>query len=99
MNVYGFLCKGWSIPSSDVNGVATPKDLGTWSKNEINECDWNNKSLHAIFVAISPKEFKHVSMLETAMEAWNILETTHEVTKMVKNSKLQVLTTRFAEFG
>ena len=36
--------------------------------------------------------------METAKEAWTILETTHEGTKKVKDMKLQMLTTRFEEF-
>ncbi|XP_022866044.1 uncharacterized protein LOC111385848 [Olea europaea var. sylvestris] len=42
-------------------------------------------------------EFRKVSMCETAKEVWDILETTHEGTKTVKNSKLQMLTSRFEE--
>jgi translation initiation factor 2 alpha subunit (eIF-2alpha) len=34
-------------------------------------------------------------MYLTANEAWSILEVTHECTKIVKNSKLQMLTSRF----
>ncbi|KAB1205066.1 hypothetical protein CJ030_MR7G016710 [Morella rubra] len=33
----------------------------------------------------------------SCLEAWEILETTHEGTKTVKNSKLQMLTTKFEE--
>ncbi|XP_022867631.1 uncharacterized protein LOC111387312 [Olea europaea var. sylvestris] len=36
-------------------------------------------------------------MCETAKEVWDILETTHEGTKIVKNSKLQMLASRFEE--
>ena len=35
--------------------------------------------------------------METAKEAWTILETTYEGTKKVKDTKLQMLTTRFEE--
>lgn len=48
-------------------------------------------------MAVSPQEFRFVSMCETAKKIWNILETTHEGTKAVKNSKLQMLTTKFEE--
>ncbi|CAI9771535.1 unnamed protein product [Fraxinus pennsylvanica] len=36
-------------------------------------------------------------MCETVKEVWDILTTTHEGTKTVKNSKLQMLTTKFEE--
>lgn len=81
------LCeKGCSKPSTNVKGVATPKDMSAWSKNKINEFNWNSKGLHAIFITIS--SIKHVSMFGIAKEAWDILETTNEGIKTVNNSKL-----------
>ena len=41
--------------------------------------------------------FKKISSTETAKEAWTILQTTYEVTKAVKDSKLQRFTTSFEE--
>ena len=35
--------------------------------------------------------------MKTAKEAWTILETTYEGTKKVKDTKLQILTTKFEE--
>ena len=43
------------------------------------------------------EEFKKISSIETAKEAWTILQTTYEGTKAVKDSKLQRLTTSFEE--
>lgn len=54
------------------------------------------KPFHALFMAMS-EEFKSVSICETAKEVWDILEITHEGTKTIKNSKLQMLTARFEE--
>ena len=52
----------------------------------------NSKALNAIFCGVSPDEFRRISQ-----EAWQILETTYEGTKKVKDTKLQVLTTRVEE--
>ena len=46
---------------------------------------------------MSTGEFNKISHVETAKEAWTILETTYEGTKKVKDTKLQMLTTRFEE--
>ena len=46
---------------------------------------------------MSPDEFYRISYVETAKEAWTVLETTYEGTKKVKDMKLQMLTTRFEE--
>ena len=44
-----------------------------------------------------PDEFHRISHITIAKEAWEILETTYEGTKKVKDTKLQMLTTRFKE--
>ena len=55
----------------------------------------NSKALKAIFCGVSPDEFHRISHVTIAKEAWQILETTYEGTKKVKDTKLQTLTTRF----
>ena len=57
----------------------------------------NSKALNAIFSGVSPDEFHRISHVIIAKEAWEILETTYEGTKKVKDTKLQMLTTRFEE--
>ncbi|XP_050280457.1 LRR receptor-like serine/threonine-protein kinase EFR [Quercus robur] len=42
-------------------------------------------------------EFHQISHITIVKEAWQILETTYEGTKKVKDTKLQMLTTRFEE--
>ena len=46
---------------------------------------------------MSPDEFHRISHITIAKEAWQILETTYEGTKKVKDTKLQMLTTQFEE--
>ena len=50
-----------------------------------------------MFNAITNEEFKKISSIETAKEAWTILQTTYEGTKAVKDSKILRLTTSFEE--
>ena len=42
---------------------------------------------------MSPNEFHKISHITIAKEVWQILETTYEGTKKVKDTKLQMLTT------
>ena len=44
--------------------------------------------MNAIFNVVSIKEFKRISNVEVAHSAWNILQTMHEVAKVVKINKL-----------
>ena len=69
----------------------------TWDKVALAAANVNSKSLNAIFCGVSPDEFHRISHITVAKEAWEILETTYEGTKKVKNTKLQMLTTRFEE--
>ena len=69
----------------------------TWDKAALVASNANSKALNAIFCAISLDEFHWISHITIAKEAWQILETTYERTKKVKDTKLQMLTTRFEE--
>ena len=59
--------------------------------------NFNNRVLNVLFSAVTNEEFKKISSIETTKEAWTILQTTYEGTKVVKDSKLQRLTTSFEE--
>ena len=69
----------------------------TWDKATLAVSNDNSKALNAIFCSVSPDEFHWISHITVAKEAWQILEITYEGTKKVKDTKLQMLTTRFKE--
>ena len=69
----------------------------TWDKVALVAANANSKVLNAIFCGVSPNEFHKISHITIAKEAWEILETTYEGTKKVKDTKLQMLTTQFEE--
>ena len=68
-----------------------------WDKATLAAVSANSKALNAIFYGVSPDEFHRISHIIVAKEAWEILETTYEGTKKVKDIKLQMLTTKFEE--
>ncbi|XP_022874267.1 uncharacterized protein LOC111393100 [Olea europaea var. sylvestris] len=72
---------GWKPPSIIVSGNIHLTDISVWTKDELAACNWNSKGIHVLFMALSPEEFRRVSMCETAKE----------------NSKLQMLASRFEE--
>ena len=57
----------------------------------------NSKAFNAIFCGVSPDEFHRISHIIVTKEAWQILKTTYEGTKKVKDTKLQMLITQFEE--
>ena len=69
----------------------------TWDKALLATANANNKALNAIFCGVSLDKFHRISHITIAKEAQEILETIYEGTKKVKDTKLQMLTTRFKE--
>ena len=70
---------GWTQPKK------APAD---WDDAKIKAANFNSRALNALFNAVTNEEFKKISSIETAKEAWTILHSTYEGTKDVKNSKL-----------
>ena len=70
---------GWTKPKE------APAD---YDDAKIKAATFNSKALNALFSAGTNKEFKKISSIEIAKEAWTILQTTYEGTKAVKDSKL-----------
>ena len=64
-----------------------------WDDAKIKAKNFNSRGLNALFIAVTNKEFKKISSIKTAKEAWIILQKTYEWTKTVKDSKVQRLTT------
>ena len=79
-------------------GWTKPKEASAdWDDVKIKAANFNSKALNALFSVVTNEEFKKISSTETAKEAWTIFQTTYERTKVVKDSKLQRLTTSFEE--
>ena len=70
---------GWTKPKE------APAD---WDEAKIKAANLNSKALNALFSAVNNEEFKKISSIKIAKEAWTILQTTYEGTKAVKDSKL-----------
>ena len=81
----------------DIGWIRLEGVKSTWDKATLATSNANSKTLNAIFCGVSLDEFHRISHISIAKEAWQILETTYERTKKVKDTKLQMLTTRFEE--
>ena len=60
----------------------------TWDNTKIKASNFNSRALNSMFSAVTNEEFKKISSIDNAKEAWTILQNTYESTKAVKNSKL-----------
>ena len=94
-----FLCSIDEIvwDAVDVGWTGLKAAKSTQDKATLVAANANSKALNIIFYGVSLDEFHRIYHISIAKEAWQILETTYEVTKKVKDTKLQMLTTRFEE--
>ena len=70
-------------------GWTKPKEAsGYWGEAKIKAANFNSIALNALLSAVTNEEFKKISSIETAKEAWTILQTTYEGTKDANDSKL-----------
>ena len=81
----------------EIGWIKPKEEPADWDDTKIKAANFNSRALNALFSAVTNEEFKKISSTETAKEAWTILQTTYEGTKVVKDSKLQRLTASFVE--
>ena len=94
-----FLCSNsetvWD--AVDIGWTRLEAAKSIWDKAALMATNANSKELNVIFYGVSPKEFHRISHVTIVKVVWQILETTYEGIKKVKDTKLQMLTTRFEE--
>ena len=87
-----------SVWDSVENGYVKPTIAKfEWDKAALALANTNSKAINTIFCGVSTDEFHKISHVETAKEAWTILKTTYKDTKKFKDTKFQMLTTKFEE--
>ena len=72
----------------EVGWLKSQEALVDWDDATIIEANFNSRTLNALFCGVTNEEFKKTSSIEVAKEAWTILKTTYEGTKVVKTMKL-----------
>ncbi|CAM8880395.1 unnamed protein product [Rhodiola kirilowii] len=82
---------------NNLTGEPVPKPEALWIEEEDKASMGNSKAMNAIFSAVDENVMKLIINCEVAKEAWDILQTAFEGTDKVRNSRMQVVTTRFEE--
>ena len=70
---------GWTRPEATKS---------IWEKAALAAVNANSRALNTIFYGVSLDEFHRISHIFIAKEVWQILKTTYERTKKVKDTKL-----------
>jgi hypothetical protein len=66
-----------------------------WTIPQTHSRTANDKAINAICQALPPSEFSRIFHCETALEVWELLETTYKGIKFAKSAKLQMLVSQF----
>lgn len=85
-NIWFIVERGFVKPNGDIDKC---------SKDDVEKSNRNNSGISVIFNCVSLDEFCLIMHCEISKEAWDSLEKTHEGSKEVKKSKLQMLISRF----
>ncbi|CAM8944176.1 unnamed protein product [Rhodiola kirilowii] len=82
---------------NNLTGEPIQKPETLWSEEENKASMGNSKAMNAIFSAVDENVMKLIINCEVAKDAWDILQTAYEGTDKVRNSRMQIVTTKFEE--
>ncbi|CAM8934137.1 unnamed protein product [Rhodiola kirilowii] len=89
---------GWTQPMmANPEGVVVPKPEALWTDVDEKAATGNSKAMNAIFSRVDENVFKLIANWEVAKEAWDTIRTAYEGTNKVRNSRMQMVTTKFKD--
>ncbi|XP_019163199.1 PREDICTED: uncharacterized protein LOC109159553 [Ipomoea nil] len=96
--VWRAVLTGWTPPTKPGEKDGDPpviKPETEITQAEITTAGYNDKALYKIYSLMHENQFSLVTGIDCAKTAWEVLETTYEGTRSVKQSKLQLVKTEF----
>ena len=78
--------------------ILVPKPRQKYDKADRKKIEKGFKAKTLLVCGIGPDEFNRVSACASAKEIWDCLKTSHEGTEQVKESKIDMLTSRYENF-
>ncbi|CAM8954423.1 unnamed protein product [Rhodiola kirilowii] len=89
---------GWTEPMmNNLTGDPVLKPEALWDEEDNKASMGNSKAMNAIFSAVDENVMKLIINREVAKEAWDILQMAYEGTDKVRNSRMQMITTKIEE--
>ncbi|GKV12835.1 hypothetical protein SLEP1_g23929 [Rubroshorea leprosula] len=83
--------KGPYVLMKVVGESEVPKEEIKWNDEDLGKIMINNKAINMLQCALNPTKFNRAFECDMAKEIWDMLETTHEGTSQVKESKINRL--------
>ncbi|XP_070020560.1 uncharacterized protein [Nicotiana sylvestris] len=91
VKVWRVIKKGnYPLPAS-TPPLADPDDIDSYSKEQLEVVQVNNKARNLLHNAISGEEYEKISSCDTAKEMWDKHEVTYEETNKVKETHINML--------
>ncbi|CAM8999859.1 unnamed protein product [Rhodiola kirilowii] len=82
---------------NNLTGEPVLKPEALWTEEDDKASMGNSKAMNAIFSGVDENVMKLIINCEVEKEAWDILQTAYEGTDKVRNSRMQIVTTKFEE--
>ncbi|XP_070014737.1 uncharacterized protein [Nicotiana sylvestris] len=98
--LWDIICDGPHVPMKKLEetGPFVPKGRREYNDIDRKAVEKNYRAKKILMCGIGPDEYNKVSVCENAKEIWEALQTTHEGTTQVKQSKIDMLTIEYELF-
>ncbi|XP_075076801.1 uncharacterized protein LOC142163418 [Nicotiana tabacum] len=93
-------CDGLSVPINIIGEeiVTVPKTRTEYNDIDRKAIEKNFRAKKILVCGIGPDEYNHIFACQYAKKIWEALQTAHEGTTQVKQSKIDMLTTEYEFF-
>jgi len=95
MDVWDAVANGQFQSQVVANGVAQDKPKADWSDDDKKKVQYDLKARNILISSLGVNEFHSVSHCKTSKDMWDALETLHEGTDEVKQSKVNTLVQQY----
>ncbi|XP_009787967.1 uncharacterized protein [Nicotiana sylvestris] len=94
------ICDGPFVPTKNLGdpAVAIPKTRKEFNEADIKAIEKNFRAKKFLVCGIGLDEYNRISSCQSTKEIWEALQTAHEETTQVKQSKIDMLTTAYELF-
>ncbi|XP_070007994.1 uncharacterized protein [Nicotiana sylvestris] len=98
--LWDVICDGPHVPMRKLGETRTmvPKNRNEYSDIDRKAVEKNFRAKKILICGIRPDEYNIISACDSTKEIWEALQTTHEGTTQVKQSKIDILNTEYEIF-
>ena len=91
LDIWDFIKDDPIFLSKLVDGIMVPKPKQEWDERDRRNFQLNAKTVYTLQCSMNRNEYNRICQCKSTKEIWRLLETTHERTNQVKESKINLL--------